>query len=117
MSWPVPLVGTTSFPLDYGATLENLLALRPAVLVPGHGPVLRDDAYVRLMIRMLASIRTQTEAAVSRGETLEQARRSVNLDEFRRAIGGESKVRVLLFNQYVAGPAVARAYEALSAKR
>lgn len=117
VSWPVPLVGTTSFPLDYGAALDKLVGLGAATFVPGHGPVLRDDSYPRLMARLLASIKEQTEAAVARGETLEQARRSVDLSEFRRAIAGDSKVRNLLFTQYVAGPAVARAYEHASAKR
>ena len=113
---PVPLVGTTSFPLDFGATLERLLDLKAATLVPGHGAVLHDDSYVRLLVRLLASIKGQTEAAVARGETLEQARKSVDLGEFRTAIAGESKVRNLLFSQYVAGPAVARAYEAAKAR-
>ena len=36
------------------------------------------------------------------GETLEQARRSVNLDEFRAAIAGESQLRRFIFYGYVA---------------
>jgi glyoxylase-like metal-dependent hydrolase (beta-lactamase superfamily II) len=117
VAWPVPLVGTTSFPLDFGATLERVLALRAATIVPGHGKVLRDDLYVRLLVRLLASIKQQTEAAVARGETLEQARKSVDLGEFRKAIAGDSKVRNLLFSQYVADPAVGRAFQAASAPR
>ena len=114
---PVPLVGSTSFPLDYDTTLQKMLELRPRVIVPGHGDVQRDDSYTRLMIRMLASIGEQTEAAVARGETLDQARKSVNLEEFRRAIAGDSKVRSLLFSEYVRGPAVARAFEAATAAK
>ena len=107
---PVPLVGTTSFPNDYGATLDTLLALRPRLIVPGHGPVMRDDAHVRAMSRMLASIRAQVAAAVARGETLEQARRSVTLDEFRARFAGDDPMLRLLFATYVADPAVARAF-------
>ena len=33
--WPVPVFGTTSFPVDYIATLEKLLALKPTT---GAGP-------------------------------------------------------------------------------
>jgi glyoxylase-like metal-dependent hydrolase (beta-lactamase superfamily II) len=111
VSWPVPLVGTTSFPADFAATVEKLIALRAGVLVPGHGPVLREDAHIRAVARLLAAIRDGTAAAVARGETLEQTRRSVDLSEFRRALAGESRVWRLLFDSYVAGPAVARAYE------
>ena len=64
------------------------------------------------MSRLLDAITTRTRAAVARGETLEQARRSVDLSAFRREFAGDSRVRGLLFDQYVAGPAVARAYEA-----
>jgi glyoxylase-like metal-dependent hydrolase (beta-lactamase superfamily II) len=110
VSWPVPLVGTTSHPADFAATLDALLSLHADVFVPGHGPVLKDDAYVRLVARLLSSIRDQTAAAVARGETLEQARKSVDLSEFRRAIAGDSQLRKLGFDNYVADPGVAVAY-------
>jgi cyclase len=115
--WPVPLVGTTSFPLEYGATLDGMLALHPAVIVPGHGPVMQDDSYVRLMARMLASLKQQVEAAVARGETLEQTRKSVDLGEFRKAIAGDSQLKNFIFSFYVAGPGVATAYGHASQKK
>ena len=105
------LVGTTSFPTDFAATLQRLQELHAATLVPGHGPVMHDDGYLQLEIRLLASIKQQAEAAVARGESLEQARQSVKLDEFRTLFAGDSKVRRDLFDTYVAGPGVARAYE------
>ncbi len=117
VSWPVPLVGTTSFPLEFGPAVQRLVDLRPKTIVPGHGPVLRGDAYARLVVRLLTAIRERTQAAVARGETLEQARRSVDLSDLRRELAGDSPVRGLLFDQYVAAPAVARAYEAASAAR
>ena len=114
---PVPLVGSTSFPGAYAATLERALALRPAIIVPGHGPVLRDDAYARTIVRLLASLRDQAAAAVARGETLEQARRSVNLDELRAAIAGESQLRRFIFYGYVALSGVEAAYREATAAR
>lgn len=63
------------------------------------------------------SIKQQTAAAVARGETLEQVRRSVNLDEMRKEFAGESKVRNTLFNVYVAGPAVESAFNDATSKR
>lgn len=107
---PVPLVGSTSYPLEYGATLEKLLALRAKVIIPGHGPVLRDDSYLRLMIRLLNSIKQQVLAAVARGETLEQTRKSVNLDEYVKLFAGDSQHRKFVFANYVTQPAVTAAY-------
>ena len=114
---PVPLVGSTAYPLEYAATLENLLKLNAKIIIPGHGAVMRDDSYIKLMIRLLNSIRQQTEAAVARGETLEQMRKSVNLEEFRRAFAGDSQHKALIFQNYVFLPATAAAYRQLMEKK
>lgn len=115
--YPVPLIGSTSYPLEYGATLERLLALNAGTIVPGHGPVMRDTAYLRSMIALLASIKQQVEAAFSRGETLEQMRKSVDLEAFRRAFAGDSQHKSFIFKNYVTLPAVAAAFKHLSERR
>jgi cyclase len=116
--WPVPFVGSDQSHVgDWGATLERLMALKASTIVPGHGPVMRDNSYPRLVERLMNSIKQQTVAAVARGETLEQARGSVNLDEFRKLFAGGSKVRNTLFSVYVVGPAVESAFNDASPKR
>lgn len=115
--WPVPLVGSTSYPIDYSSTLEKLLALNAKTIIPGHGKVLRDDSYVRIMARLLTSIKEQTQAAVAKGETLEQARRSVNLEELQKLIAGESILLRFIFATYVTDSGVAAAYAQASGKR
>lgn len=116
--WPVPYVGNPqSHPGEWGATLEKLIALRPAVIIPGHGPVLRDDTYLKLMANLFASIKRQVEASVARGETLEQTRKSVNLDEFQKAFVGDSRTRRMSFRGYVLGPAIEAAFNDASAKK
>lgn len=115
--WPLPLVGDPQSHIrDWSATLEKLCALQPAIIVPGHGPVLRDTFYLKTLGAMFASISEQTRAAVSRGETLEQTRKSVKLEEFRKQLAGDSPVRKLLFANYVAYPAVGAAFREASAK-
>jgi hypothetical protein len=94
-----------------------MIALRPSIIVPGHGPVLRDDSYLRLMAELFTFIKHQMEAAVSRGESLEQARKSINLVEFRKKFVGESPAGRLSFGTYVVGPAVGVAYREASARR
>jgi glyoxylase-like metal-dependent hydrolase (beta-lactamase superfamily II) len=115
---PIPLVGSTSHPLEFGATLEKLLALKPATFIPGHGPVMHDDKYVRQEIALLASLKSQVEASVGRGETLPQARKSVKLDEFRRQFAGTSQALGFIFDNYVASSGVTAAYhDATAVKR
>ena len=107
---PIPLIGSTSHPLEFGATLEKLLAMKPAMFIPGHGPVMRDDKYVRQEVALLASLKSQVEASVARGDALAQARKSVNLDEFKRQFAGSSQALGFIFDNYVASSGVAAAY-------
>ena len=109
--YPVPLVGSTSYPLEYGATLEKLLELDASVIVPGHGPVMRDKSYMRSMIGLLNSIRKQSKASAGRGETLEQLRSSIDLDEFVNVFAGDSQHKRLIFRNYVTIPATAAAHK------
>ena len=113
---PVPLIGSTSFPAAYAETLEKLLSLRADILIPGHGPVMRDHSHVKLMIRLLSSVRVQVEAAVARGETLEQVRKAVDLEEFRKAFAGDSKFKSFLFLHYVTNSSIAAAYRQATKK-
>ena len=115
---PIPLVGSDQSHIGpWISSLDRIAALQPAVIVPGHGPVMRDLNYVKQMARLFRAIHDLTEAAVVRGETLEQARKAVNLDELQREFAGESALRMSLFRNHVAGPAVAAAYaEASSGK-
>ena len=108
--WPVPLVGSTSYPAAFAVTLQRLLELQPAMIIPGHGPILRDDAYVQQLVRLMTSIRDQTQAAVAKGLTLEETRKAVDLQEFVDLFAGDSRMRRFIFQSYVAHPGVAAAY-------
>lgn len=109
--WPVPYVGSPqSHPGDWSKALNQILSLRPTQIVPGHGPVLHDDSHVKLLSRMFASIDEQVRAAVKRGEDLETTRKSVKLESFRDILAGDSRIRKLIFRNYVVGPAVDAAY-------
>jgi glyoxylase-like metal-dependent hydrolase (beta-lactamase superfamily II) len=116
--WPVPYVGNPqSHPGEWSATLEKLMALNPTTIVPGHGPVLHDNAYLKLTSRLFASMQQQAEAAVARGETLEQTRKSVNLDEFQKLFAGDSRIRKSIFSNYIKGSGVAAAFSDASTKK
>ncbi|HWC65085.1 MAG TPA: MBL fold metallo-hydrolase, partial [Thermoanaerobaculia bacterium] len=108
---PVPLVGSNQSHVgDWGATLAKLRALHPSMIVPGHGPVMHDDARAALMEDLFDSIKAQVGAAVAKGSDLQAVRKSVDLSEFRRKFAGDSKHLGFLFDRYVTGPAVESAY-------
>ena len=111
--FPIPLVGgDQSYVAEWSSTLESVIALNPKIIVPGHGPVMRDTAYPRLMADLFTSITKQVTAASGAGQSLEQVRTSVNLDEFREKFAGDSQLKKFLFANYVSGPAVMSAFRA-----
>jgi cyclase len=108
---PIPLVGgDQSFVADWSATLEKVLALQPRIIVPGHGPVMRDTTYVKQMADLFASVTKQVNDAP--GGTLDEVRKSVDLTTWRDRFAGDSQLKRFLFANYVTGPAVASAYRA-----
>jgi len=115
--WPVPLVGDPQSHIGaWSETLKAAADLKPRIIVPGHGMVLKDTSYLQTLSLMFAAINDQVTALVGRGETLENVRKTVNVDEYRRQLVGASAVRSLLFTNYVMRPAVGAAYRQAGGK-
>jgi glyoxylase-like metal-dependent hydrolase (beta-lactamase superfamily II) len=111
---PVPLIGADqSYIGDWASTLDRLIELHPKLVLPGHGPVLRDDAYLRQMRDFLRSVDRQARAAIARGETLDQAGKSVDVASFRETLAGDDPELRFLFAVYGVGPAVGAVYREL----
>jgi glyoxylase-like metal-dependent hydrolase (beta-lactamase superfamily II) len=116
IAWPIPLIGSTSYPAEFGPALEKLAALKPAVLIPGHGPVMRNLDYVRNEIRLLGSLTEQVRAALARNATIADTRKSVNLAEFEKVFAGDSRLLQYIFGNYVTGSGIPAAYRTLTKK-
>jgi cyclase len=115
--WPVPLVGDPQSHIGaWSDTLNAAVKLKPRVIVPGHGMVLKDSRYLDLLSRMFGAINDQVTALAGRGETLESVRKTVTVDEYREQIAGGSAMRGLLFSSYVLRPAVGAAYRQAGGK-
>lgn len=111
--FPIPLVGgDQSFVAEWSGTLEKVIALQPKIIVPGHGPVMRDTSYLRKMSDLFGSVTTQVKTAADAGQSLEQVKNSVNLEEFKQTFAGDSQLKRFLFANYVTGPAVTSAFRA-----
>jgi glyoxylase-like metal-dependent hydrolase (beta-lactamase superfamily II) len=104
-----------SYPATWPAALDSIIALRPRVLVPGHGPVMRDLTYVRTVRDMLIAARDQAGAAAARGDSLGQALQAVTLDDYRRRLAGDEKWMNWMFQNFFLRPTVTRAFEAARA--
>lgn len=100
-----------SFLGEWRAALERIHGLGAAAIVPGHGPIERDDTYITLLTSLLDTVRAQVGDAVRRGLTLDETRKAVHVDDLRaRFTKGDARL-ALLFNIGFLGPGIERAYQ------
>lgn len=106
---PVPY-SFGSFLGDWVETLARVEALAPTVLVPGHGPVMRDFTYVDQVRELLTYTLEETRKAAADGADLETVRERVDLEEWRRRFTGDDPVLDSGFRGFFIQPAVERAW-------
>jgi glyoxylase-like metal-dependent hydrolase (beta-lactamase superfamily II) len=91
--------------------LGRLHAFGARTLVPGHGPVQRDLAYVDRVRDALVVLRDRAADAARRGLTPDSARATTAFDDLeRRFEGDDPTLRGLLWVHFIA-PGFPRAYE------
>lgn len=111
IGWPVPLVGAEQSRVrEWSSTLKRVRDLNAKVIVPGHGPVLRDYTHLDRIATLMTAISQRVDDARARGDTLETARGHIDLSGLRRQFAGDSVVHGTLFDAYVTGPAVTNAW-------
>lgn len=81
---PLPYSGA-SWPVPWVDVLRRIEAMPIAVLVPGHGPVMRDHAYTRQVRALMEAVISRVDSLARRGMTLDQVQAAIHLDDIRRA--------------------------------
>ena len=84
---PVPYT-CSGFPVDWEKTLDNVAALQPVVIVPGHGEVMHDLGYLNDVHDLLDSTVRQVNAIFQEDtdafdRSLEHAQKVVDFSHFR----------------------------------
>ena len=112
---PVPYaIGSDLVP--WAATLDRVEALHPAVIVPGHGPVMKDDQYLRDVRALIASIPPQIEALRARGIAKAEAPGYIDAGPFAaRYI--TTPMRRQAFDQFFVKAAISKAWPAEAPKK
>jgi cyclase len=100
-----------SFLTDWIKTLAKVKALGATSIVPGHGPVEHDTAYLDLVSSALQSVNSQVQAAVAKHLSLEDTRKQVDLAAFRDKFCGKDHDRVIAFQTGFVDQAIERAYQ------
>lgn len=111
---PVPYaIGSDLAP--WTRTLAQLERLGAAVIVPGHGPVMRDDGYVRDVDALIAGTRAQLADMLARGVSREEAAKRLDTAAFSRKYV-TTAMRRQAFEQFYVKAAVAQAWPKPAAK-
>jgi cyclase len=107
---PIPF-GFNSYPSEWIAVLDSVMALKPKVIVPGHGPLMHNLTYVQTVRRMLATARDRTREAAEKGITRDSVLRVVQLDDLRAEVAGDDKWMRTMFGMFFRQPVVSRVFD------
>jgi len=100
-----------SFISDWIDTLAKIKALGATTIIPGHGPVWHDYAYLDLVSAALQYTRDGARAAVAKHLSLEDARKQIDLSDFQKRFCGTDHDREIAFKQGFTSQVIPRAYQ------
>jgi glyoxylase-like metal-dependent hydrolase (beta-lactamase superfamily II) len=92
---PIPYT-YDGYPVEWAQTLQRMAQLDVATIVPGHGPVFHDKAYLSLVTNLLNSAVDQVRARIRQlgfpgSHSVNDIRGSVDLTSFRTKFAGDDK--------------------------
>jgi cyclase len=103
--------GFGSYYKEWIDTLGKLAAFDVDQFFPGHGEVMKDRTYIETLQGLLRSLTTEVDAAVASGATLEETKKRVTLEEWKKKLAGEDAAIARSFDAFFISPAVERAWK------
>jgi glyoxylase-like metal-dependent hydrolase (beta-lactamase superfamily II) len=107
---PIPYAAQT-YPSEWIATLRKLEALDFAYLIPGHGPVMTDRAYVEKVVASLETVRAQVGPLAKAGVPLAEVRKRIDLASMKTGFTGDDPWLKFLIDAVFTGDLVSNAYK------
>ena len=93
--------------------MKKLARMNQEVIVPGHGPVMRDNDYVLLTTNLLESVVARVRQAVDQDMSLDETQTGMDVESFRARLGSRELVPTRAFERFFLRPAVEQAYKEL----
>jgi glyoxylase-like metal-dependent hydrolase (beta-lactamase superfamily II) len=87
---PIPYT-FESWPISWIETLEQIEKMPLRMIVPGHGPVLNDFSYTKLLRDFFGSAIIKAKRALADGLTLNELKANANFNEFRKGVWKKSE--------------------------
>ena len=109
---PIPYA-TNVYPTEWVRTLDALMALPATVVLPGHGPVMRDWTYVRRVQDALEQHLTAVREAKKRGLDLAETQKAVQLPDVRNAFVAGNEAMGAGYEAFFRSSLVRNAWEEL----
>jgi len=104
-----------SYISEWPATLQKMIDLQPAIIVPGHGPVMHDTAYLQTIAEILQQLSREVTAAVAQKLSFADTQKRVSAADFASRLPGGSAEKNPFFSTFLYG-AVDRAYQEATGK-
>jgi len=112
---PTPY-GFGSYPRTWAGVLRDLKALEPRVIVPGHGDILTDTAYLDLLAETMDLVVKQVDPRVAEGKDLEEIRAAFDWSPVEEPFTGGDAMRARLFELWFKTPIVEAEYNEATGK-
>ena len=112
---PTPY-GFFSYPKSWARVLRELKTFDAKFIVPGHGDVMTDTAYIDLLAETMDLIATQVEAQAKAGKTLDEVRAAMDWSSVEARFTGGDAMLAFLFNVWFKTPIVEAQYNLSTGK-
>lgn len=112
---PTPY-GFFSYPRSWASVLRELKTFDAKYIVPGHGDVMTDTAYVDLLAETMDLVADQVDAAVKAGKSLDETRAAMDWTPVEKRFVGDDGMLAFLFNLWFKTPIVEAQYNLSSGK-
>ncbi len=106
---PVPYAYNSS-PASWVGVLDELIALKPAIIMPGHGEIQRGNDYLLGLRAMMADVVERVRAAYRAGRSADDARKSIDFEPWRRRYAGTDPFLTQVFDGSIQAALVDRAF-------
>jgi glyoxylase-like metal-dependent hydrolase (beta-lactamase superfamily II) len=107
---PVPY-GIDDITDSYIVSLEKLIAMHAKVIVPGHGEVQFDNAYMQLEHDLLQSLMQQAYRAAGQSLSVDEFKKTVDLQAYENKFVGNDPDRKWGWDNYFFDQAVTRSFD------
>jgi glyoxylase-like metal-dependent hydrolase (beta-lactamase superfamily II) len=79
-----------SWPVTWAETLKKVEKIPINVIVPGHGQVMNDLAYTKMLRSLIEVAIAKVKLALTQGLTVDQLKANMNFNEFRKGVWQKS---------------------------